>query len=86
VFERAHESRLCFALFAWFAQAALLATGKACNKCKTLGQLGLVCFQILLHKCSFPNSNFFILVVKNNKTSSLQALTAKPVIAFPEIV
>jgi len=41
---------MCFALlFAWFAWAALLAgftktvTGKACNECKTLGQLGLVC-------------------------------------------
>jgi len=39
---------MSFALFAWFAQAALLAgmaktaTGKACNECKTLGQLGLV--------------------------------------------
>jgi len=38
----------CFALFARFARAALLAgiakaaTGKACNECKTLGQLGLV--------------------------------------------
>jgi len=37
------------ALFAWFARAALLAgitktaTGKVCNECKTLGQLGLVC-------------------------------------------
>jgi len=41
---------MCFALFAWFARAALLAgiakaeTSKACNECKTLGQLGLVCF------------------------------------------
>jgi len=41
---------MCFALFAWFAQAALLAgitktaTGKACNECKTFGQLALVCF------------------------------------------
>jgi len=40
---------MCFALFAWLARAALLAgivktaTGKACNECKTLGQLGLVC-------------------------------------------
>jgi len=25
VFERIHESRLCFALFVWFARAALLA-------------------------------------------------------------
>jgi len=39
----------CFALFAWFALAALsagiatTATGKAFNECKTLGQLGLVC-------------------------------------------
>jgi len=38
-----------FALFACFAWAALLAgitktaTGKACNECKTLSQLGLVC-------------------------------------------
>jgi len=40
----------CFALFTWFAfaRAALLAgivttaIGKACNECKTLGQLGLV--------------------------------------------
>jgi len=54
---------MCFALFAWFVRAALLvgiikaATGKACNKCKTLGQLGLVCVQMLSHKCSFPNSH-----------------------------
>jgi len=40
---------MCFALFAWFALAALLAgiaktaTGKARNECKTLDQLGLVC-------------------------------------------
>jgi len=40
---------MCLGLFAWFARAALLtgiaktATGKACNECKTLGQLGLVC-------------------------------------------
>jgi len=39
---------MCFALFAWFGQAALLAgvaktaTGKACNEYKTLGKLGLV--------------------------------------------
>jgi len=39
----------CFTLFTWFAWATLLAgivktaTGKACNECKTLGQLGLVC-------------------------------------------
>jgi len=51
MFERTHErgNRLCFALFAWFARSALLAgiaktsTGKACNQCKTLGHLGLVC-------------------------------------------
>jgi len=41
---------MCFALFAWFAWAALItgiakaATGKACSEWKTLGQLGLVCF------------------------------------------
>jgi len=55
---------MCFALFAWFARAALLAgiaktaTGKACNECKTLGQLGLVCVEMLGHKCNFSNSHF----------------------------
>jgi len=40
---------MCFALFARFAWAALragiskTATDKACNECKTLVQLGLVC-------------------------------------------
>jgi len=40
---------MCFALVAWFTRAALLggifktATGKACNECKILGQLRLVC-------------------------------------------
>jgi len=44
-----HMRVVCFALFTWFARAALLAgiiktaTGKACNECKTLGQLGLAC-------------------------------------------
>jgi len=39
-----------FVLFASFARATLLAgiakaaTGKTCNECKTLGQLGLVYF------------------------------------------
>jgi len=53
-----------FALFAWFARAALLAgivktaTGKACKECKTLGQLIQVCVSMLEHKCSFPNSHF----------------------------
>jgi len=52
-FKRTHErsNRLCVALIAWFAWAALLAgitvsatsKGKACNECKTLGQLGVVC-------------------------------------------
>jgi len=66
VFESTHDrgDRLCFALFAWFARAALLAgivkaaTGKACNECKTLGHLGLVCVYRLRHKCSFANSHF----------------------------
>jgi len=40
---------MCFVHFVCFGRAALLAgivttaTGKACNECKTLGQLGLVC-------------------------------------------
>jgi len=64
------------ALFALFARAALLAgivktaTDKACNECKTLGQLGLVCVLTLGHKCSFRNSHFLILVVRNDKRSS----------------
>jgi len=39
---------MCLELFVWFARTGLLATiaktatGKACNECKTLGQLGLV--------------------------------------------
>jgi len=63
--ERTHErgNRLFCALCMVF-RAALLAgiaqtaTGKACNECKTLGQLGLVCVYMLGHKCSFPNSHF----------------------------
>jgi len=55
---------MCFALFARFARAGLLAgiaktaKGKACNECKVLGQLGLVCVETLGHKRSFPNSRF----------------------------
>jgi len=55
---------MCFALFAWFARAVLLvgivkaATGKACNECKTLGQLGLVCVQMTQMYCNFPTSHF----------------------------
>jgi len=54
---------MCFALFAWFARAALLAgivkaaTGKACNECKTFGELELVCVKMLGHKCTFPYSH-----------------------------
>jgi len=52
---------MCFALFAWFAQAALLAgiaktaTSKACNA-KHLGNWDWSVF--FRHKCSFPNSIF----------------------------
>jgi len=54
---------MCYTLFVWFARAALLAgiaktaTGTACNECKTLGHLGLVCVKIFGHKCSFPNNH-----------------------------
>jgi len=40
---------VCFAFFAWFVLAALLAgiaktaRHKPCNECKTPGHLGLVC-------------------------------------------
>jgi len=67
VFERTHEIDYVFwALWPlqWFARAVLLAgivktaTGNACKKCKTLGQLGQVCVKMLGHKCSFSNSHF----------------------------
>jgi len=54
----------CFALFAWFARAELLAgiaktaTGKTFNEYKALGRLELDCVKMLRHKCSFPNSLF----------------------------
>jgi len=38
---------------------ARTATGKACNECKALGQMGLVCVEMLRHKCNFPKSQFF---------------------------
>jgi len=41
-----------------------------CNRQSMLRQLGLVCVYMLRHKCSFPNSHFFILIVRNNKRSS----------------
>jgi len=59
-----------FVLFAWSDQAALLAgntktaADKACNECKTLGHLGLVCVQKLRCACSFSNSHFFIRVTR----------------------
>jgi len=55
---------MCFVLFARFARVELLAgiakttTGKAFNKYKTLGRLGLDCVQIFERKCSFPNSHY----------------------------
>jgi len=65
---------MCFALFVWFARAALLAgiaktvTDKA-YECKTLGQLRLVCVEMLGLECSFPNSHFLDSVVRNKKRS-----------------
>jgi len=56
---------MSFALFIWFALAALLtgivttATGKGCNDCKTLGRWWLVCVQLLGYNCIFPNSPCF---------------------------
>ena len=92
MFERTHDSSLCFALFAWFTRAALLAgiaksaTDKACNECKTLGRLRLIWS---VFKCSdtnvvFQRPIFLILVIRNSKRS--QALTAKPATALPEFV
>jgi len=77
---------VCFALFVWFARAALLAgitktaTGKACNECKTSGQLGLLYVDMLGHNVVFQTVTF----LRNKK--GLQALTAKPATAFREVV
>ena len=66
----------CFALFAWFVQAALLAgivktaTGKACNEWKTLGQLGLICIKCSCANIIFQTAIFLTLVVRNNTKSS----------------
>jgi len=71
-----------FCALAWFAREALLAgiaktaIGKVCNQCKTRGQLGSVCVQMLGHKCSFPNSHFFILVVRKRKSSGIDGKTS----------
>jgi len=53
---------MCFTQFARFALGELLggitktATGKACNKCKMFGRLGLDCVSIRGQKCSLSNS------------------------------
>ena len=65
------------------ARIAKTATGKACNECKTRGQLGLML------KCSDTNvvfqiDIFLIPIVRNNE--GRQALTAKSATAFPEFV
>jgi len=67
--EKTHKrsNQLCVLCSAWFAWAELLAgiaktaTGKACNECKTLGQLGLDCVKILgLHQnTGFTNRCIF---------------------------
>jgi len=54
------------------------------QRVKTLGHLGLVCVQMLGHKCNFSNSHFYILIIRNKKGP--QALTTKPATAFPEVV
>jgi len=54
------------------------------QRVKTLGHLGLVCVQMLGHKCHFPKSHFYILIIRNKKGP--QALTTKAATAFPEVV
>jgi len=67
---------MCFALFAWFARAELLtgiakpAKSKACNECKTIVRLRLVCFVCSDTNTVFQTAVFLILVVRNNKRSS----------------
>jgi len=62
---------MCFALFAWFSRAELLAgtaktaTGKACNEYETIGRMGLACVEMLGRKCSFPNNRFLDSGCKN---------------------
>jgi len=66
----AHPRTMCFALFACFALAALLAgiakttTGKACNERKTGA------FKRLDTNVVFQTAIFLILVIRHNKRSS----------------
>ena len=81
---------MCFAFFAWFGQAALLAgiaktaTRKICNECKTLNQLGLVCLntRTQVHFTKQPFSS----VLSQEITEGPQAMMAKPATAFPGVV
>jgi len=72
MFERTHESRLFCVLYMCAREALLTgivttSTGKACNECKTLGQMGLLCSDT---NVVFQTAIFLILVVKNNIRSS----------------
>ena len=84
------KSTMCFALFAWFAQAALLAgiaktaKGESMQRVQNTWSAGT-------GLCSNPRTQiyvskqpFFILDIGNNK--GLQALTANPAITFSEVV
>jgi len=67
---------MCFALFAWFSQAALLAGIARLQQSKTAtSEKHLVNWDWSVFKCSdtnaiFQTDIFLILVVSNNKTSS----------------
>jgi len=54
---------------ALLAGIAKIATGKARNECKTVGQLDLVCVCSVTNAV-FQTAIFLFLVVRNNKRSS----------------
>ena len=73
VWKNTWESTVFCALLKACPGSAVSWNRQNCNRqnmhnCKTLVHLGLVCVQMLGHKCSFPNSHF--LVLRNNKRSS----------------
>jgi len=76
---------MCFALFAWFPWAELLAgiaktaAGEASKECKTLGWLGLDCVKMLGH-------SHFLDYGRKKQKKGHQEFTAKSATAFPEFV
>jgi len=75
---------MCFALFAWFARAALLAGIADTATGKALSQLDWSVFKCSHTTVVFQTAIFLILVVRNNKWSS--GIDEKTATAFPKFV